>query len=106
VTAGVRGHTVWQSNVGERVSYFVIVGETPDELYAGYRQLTGSTPLPPKAAFGYIQSKARYESQQQVLAVADGYRARGYPLDIMVVDWFSWTRMGQLDINPADFPDP
>ena len=24
----------------------------------------------------------------------------------MVVDWFSWTRMGQLDINPVDFPDP
>jgi alpha-D-xyloside xylohydrolase len=106
VSAGVHGRTVWQSNVGERVSYFVIVGTTLDELYAGYRKLTGTTPLPPKAAFGYIQSKARYESEQQVLAVADGYRARGYPLDVMVVDWFYWTRMGQLDINAADFPDP
>ena len=84
----------------------VIVGTTPDELYAGYRKITGVTPLPPKAAFGYIQSKARYESQQQVLAVADGYRTRGYPLDVMVVDWFYWTRMGQLDIDPGAFPDP
>jgi alpha-D-xyloside xylohydrolase len=24
----------------------------------------------------------------------------------MVVDWFYWTRMGQMDINPAEFPDP
>ena len=106
ISAGMHGHTAWKSDVGERVSYFVIVGATTDELYAGYRRLTGVTPLPPKAAFGYIQSKARYETQQQVLAVADGYRTRGYPLDVMVVDWFYWTRMGQLDIDPGAFPDP
>jgi len=106
ISPGLHGRTVWQSNVGERVSYFVIAGATTDDLYAGYRKLTGVTPLPPKAAFGYIQSKARYETQQQILDVANGYRQRGYPLDIMVLDWFSWTRMGQLDLNPRDFPDP
>jgi alpha-D-xyloside xylohydrolase len=106
VSAGVHGRTTWKSNVGERVSYFVIIGATADELYAGYRKITGATPLPPKAAFGYIQSKARYETQQQVLDVANGYRSRGYPLDIMVLDWFYWTRMGQLDIDPGAFPDP
>lgn len=106
VSPGLHGHTSWKSNIGERVSYFVIIGATFDELYCGYRKLTGATPLPPKAAFGYIQSKARYETQQQVLDVADGYRSRGYPLDIMVVDWFYWTRMGQLDIDAGAFPDP
>lgn len=106
VSPGLHGRTVWRSNVGERVSYFVIAGANDDEIYAGYRRLTGVTPLPPKAAFGYIQSRARYETQQQVLDVAAGYRQRGYPLDIMVVDWFYWTRMGQMDINPVDFPDP
>jgi len=106
VSAAVNGHTTWKSSVGERVSYFVIVGSTTDELYAGYRRITGATPLPPKAAFGYIQSKARYETQQQILAVAAGYRSRGYPLDVMVLDWFYWTRMGQLDIDPSAFPDP
>jgi alpha-D-xyloside xylohydrolase len=106
VSAGLHDHTTWRSNVGERVSYFVITGATLDELYAGYRKITGPTPLPPKAAFGYIQSKARYETQQQVLDVADGYRSRHYPLDIMVVDWFYWTRMGQLDFDPTAFPDP
>jgi alpha-D-xyloside xylohydrolase len=106
VSPGLHGHTVWRSNVGERVSYFVIAGANTDEIYSGYRKLTGATPLPPKAAFGYIQSKARYESQKQVLEIADGYRSRGYPLDVMVVDWFYWTRMGQLDIDPVEFPDP
>jgi alpha-D-xyloside xylohydrolase len=106
VSAGLHGRTAWHSEVGERVSFFVITGASLDDLYAGYRKITGVTPLPPKAAFGYIQSKARYESQKQILEVADGYRTRGYPLDVMVVDWFYWTRMGQLDINAADFPDP
>jgi alpha-D-xyloside xylohydrolase len=105
VYPAVNGRTLWQSKVGERVSFFVITGSY-DEIYAGYRKLTGVTPLPPKAAFGYIQSKARYETQAQILNVAKGYRDRGYPLDVMVLDWFYWTRMGQLDIDPAAFPDP
>ncbi|MGH8201997.1 MAG: TIM-barrel domain-containing protein [Steroidobacteraceae bacterium] len=106
VYPGVNGHTLWQSEVGERVSFFVIIGDDADALYSGYAELTGRTPIPPKAAFGLIQSKARYASQQEVLAVARTYRRKGYPLDIMVIDWFYWTRMGQLDIDPASFPDP
>ncbi len=104
--AGVNGRTAFQSSVGERVSFFVITGNTPEQLYSGYARVTGKTPIPPKAAFGLIQSKARYESQQEVLRVANTYRQKKYPLDIMVVDWFYWTRMGQLDIDPAQFPDP
>jgi alpha-D-xyloside xylohydrolase len=106
ISAAIHGRTTWQSNVGERVSFFVILGKSYDEIYAGYRELTGVTPLPPKAAFGLIQSKARYASQQELMDAAEGYRKRGYPLDVMVLDWFYWTRMGQLDIDPAAFPDP
>ena len=104
--AAVNGSTSFQSEVGERVSFFVIAGAEPKALYGAYARLTGKTPIPPKAAFGLIQSKARYESQAEVLRVAETYRRKNYPLDIMVVDWFYWTRMGQLDINPAEFPDP
>jgi alpha-D-xyloside xylohydrolase len=105
VSLGVNSSTHWYSNVGERVSFFVITG-TPEEIYSGYARLTGKTPIPPKAAFGLIQSKARYDSQAEVLRVANTYRQKGYPLDVMVVDWFYWTRMGQMDIDPAQFPDP
>ncbi|MGK6319548.1 TIM-barrel domain-containing protein [Sphingomonas sp. DT-204] len=106
VSPGLHNRTHFQSEVGERVSFFVITGKSADDLYAGYAKLTGTTPLPPKAAFGLIQSKARYESQAELLGIAEGYRKRGYPLDVMVLDWFSWTRMGQLDIDRAAFPDP
>lgn len=106
VWPGLHSTTRWQSQVGERVSFFVITGKTTDELYAGYARLTGETPLPPKAGFGLIQSKARYESQQELLGIANGYRQRNLPLDVMVLDWFYWTRMGQIDIDRTYFPDP
>ncbi|WP_315760272.1 TIM-barrel domain-containing protein [Sphingomonas sp. Y38-1Y] len=106
VSPGINDKAHFQSRVGERVSFFIVTGKTTDELYAGYARLTGKTPLPPKAAFGLIQSKARYENQAELMAVADGYRSRNLPLDVMVLDWFHWTRMGQMDIDRAAFPDP
>jgi alpha-D-xyloside xylohydrolase len=100
------GESRWTSQVGQRVSFFVIVGSSFDELYQGYRLLTGSVPMLPKAAYGYIQSKQRYTSQQEISDVARGYRERHLPADVMVVDWFYFTKMGQMDMNPKFWPDP
>jgi alpha-D-xyloside xylohydrolase len=106
IEPGFNERTKWTSEVGDRVSFFVIAGNSTDEIYAGYRQLTGATPLLPKAAYGYIQCKQRYRSQAEVMAVAKGYRDRHLPLDVIVVDWFYYTRMGQMDLDPALWPDP
>jgi alpha-D-xyloside xylohydrolase len=106
VELGFNGQTKWSSEVGDRVSFFVIAGDTADEIYAGFRLLTGPTPLLPKAAYGYIQCKQRYASQQELLDVAEGYRKRNLPADVLVVDWFYYTNMGQFDFNPKDWPDP
>jgi alpha-D-xyloside xylohydrolase len=106
IEPGFNEQTRWTSEVGDRVSFFVIAGNTTDEIYAGYRQLTGTTPMLPKAAYGFIQCKQRYSSQDEVLAVAKGYRDRHLPLDVVVVDWFYWTKMGQIDMDPVKWPDP
>ena len=100
------GRTRWTSTLGKRVSYFVIAGKTTDEIYGGYRLLTGATPMLPKAAYGFIQCKQRYSTQDEVLAVAKGYRERHLPLDMIVVDWFYYTKMGQYDFDPKAWPDP
>ncbi len=106
IVPGFNEITTWESEVGERISFFVIAGASTDEIYKGYRTLTGVTPLPPKSAFGFIQCKQRYQSQQEVLDVAKGYRNRHYPADILVVDWFYWTKMGSLDFDAKQWPDP
>jgi alpha-D-xyloside xylohydrolase len=106
VVPGMNEVTTWDSEVGERISFFVIAGATTDEIYQGYRHLTGVTHIPPKSAFGFIQSKQRYESQDELLKVAQGYRERHYPADMMVIDYFHWSRMGQLDMDTKFWPDP
>jgi len=98
--------TKWTSQVGQRVSFFVIAGDTYDKLYEGYRLLTGDVPMLPKSAYGYIQCKQRYTTQKELLDVARGYRERKLPADVMVVDWFYFTKMGQMDMDPRYWPDP
>jgi alpha-D-xyloside xylohydrolase len=106
VDLGFNQRNVWSSEIGQRVSFFVIQGEDSDEIYKGYRQLTGVTHMLPKAAYGYIQSKAIYPTQDQILAVARGYRERQLPLDVLVVDFLNMTRQGELDLDPTRWPDP
>jgi alpha-D-xyloside xylohydrolase len=105
-TLGFNQHNLWSSEVGERVSFFVIAGDTTDEIYQGYRQLTGVTHLLPKAAYGYIQSKAIYPTQEQVLDIARKYREKKLPLDVMVVDFLNMTKQGEMDLDPKRWPDP
>jgi alpha-D-xyloside xylohydrolase len=106
VQAGFNEQTNFQSEAGNRVSYFVIAGNNADEVYAGYKLLTGPTHMLPKSAYGYIQCKQRYESQNELLAVAKGYRDRHLPADMLVVDWFYYTKMGQMDMDAKYWPDP
>ncbi|RRA48237.1 TIM-barrel domain-containing protein [Acidipila sp. EB88] len=116
INLGFNQLNTWSSEIGDRVSFFVIAGDaaagtnsatnTMDSVYQGYRQLTGTTHLLPKGTYGYIQSKAIYPTQEQALAVAKGYRDRNLPLDVLVVDFLNMTRQGELDLDPARWPDP
>ncbi len=106
INLGFNQQNTWSSEIGDRVSFFVIAGTNSDEIYQGYRQLTGITHMLPKAAYGYIQSKAIYPTQDQLMAVAKGYRDRQLPLDVLVVDFLNMTRQGELDLDPARWPDP
>jgi alpha-D-xyloside xylohydrolase len=106
IDLGFNQQNVWSSEVGDRVSFFVIAGDKVDEIYRGYRQLTGVTHLLPKASYGYIQSKAIYPTQEDILAVAKGYRERHLPLDVVVVDFLNMTKEGEMDLDPKRWPDP
>lgn len=106
IDLGFNQQNVWSSEVGDRVSFFVIAGEKSDEIYQGYRELTGIAHLLPKSTYGYIQSKAIYPTQEQALDIAKGYRDRHLPLDVLVVDFLNMTKQGELDLDPKRWPDP
>jgi len=106
IDLGINQRNVWSSEVGDRVSYFVIAGDTSDEIYEGYRLLTGVTQMLPKQVYGYIQSKAIYPTQEQLLDVAKEYRRKNLPLGVMVVDFLNMTRQGEMDLDPKRWPEP
>jgi len=101
------GSYLW-CDVVDELDYYFVVGPEFDGIVAELRQLTGHAPMLPKWAFGFLQSKERYTSQAELLAVAREYRERGLPLDCVVLDWQSWTGdlWGQKSLDPERFPDP
>lgn len=105
VSLGFNHQNTFKSQVGQRISFFVIAGNY-DAIYRGYRLLTGDVPMLPKSAYGYIQCKQRYSSQDELMRVAKGYRDRHLPIDDLVIDWFTYTRMGEMDMDPKAWPDP
>jgi alpha-D-xyloside xylohydrolase len=99
----------WWADVVDELDFYVIHGERFDDITRGYYELTGSTPLPPKWAFGYMQSKERYVNAREMVEVVREYRRRSVPLDVIVLDWRSWPNgpgWGQKSLDPIRFPDP
>jgi alpha-D-xyloside xylohydrolase len=100
VVPGKNGVTTWDAQAGDALSYFVIYGNTTDDLYKGYRSLTGITPLPPKAGLGYIQGVPRSCGQDELLQMARNYREKNWPADVWAID------PGEGDLDEKRWPDP
>lgn len=102
-----RHSLTFSSELAQSINYYVINGDSMDKVIAGYHHLTGRAPMMPKWAYGYWQSRQRYETQEQLLGVLREYRKRGWPLDNIVQDWFYWPEdgWGSHDFDKARFPD-
>ncbi|GGH08964.1 TIM-barrel domain-containing protein [Silvibacterium dinghuense] len=99
----------WWADCVDQLDYYLLYGETYDGVIRHYRCLTGRTPLPPRWAFGYVQSKERYVNGQELIDVVREYRRRAIPLDVIVLDWKSWPNgagWGQKSFDPLRFPNP
>ncbi|WP_407270895.1 TIM-barrel domain-containing protein [Radiobacillus sp. PE A8.2] len=101
------GSYLW-TDTDDEMEFYFIYGPEFDQIIQGVRYLTGEVPMLPKWAFGYIQSKERYVSQQELIDTVKAYRDRNLPLDCIVLDWRSWVGelWGQKTLDPDRFPDP
>jgi len=78
--------------------------------YASFRQeflkLTGPVPMPPLFAFGLWFSRYWPYTDEELLALVDEFRARGFPFDLMVcdTDWRVGASTG-YGVNTKLFPD-
>lgn len=99
-------HMNWVSQTGEEGCYYFIKGNTMDEIIEGYWMLTGPAPMIPKYALGFWQSKMRYMTQGELINVAKEYRERQYPMDIIVIDFYHWSEMGDFKFDRKFWPRP
>ena len=95
-----------------QLDYYVITGDARignrfDAIIDGLRRLTGRAALPPKWAFGYIQSKERYRTAKELADVVRRYRELGVPLDGVVQDWHTWRagHWGEKRVDRARYGD-
>ena len=94
-------------DAAKELDYYFIKGESMDEVVKGYRLLTGSVSLMPRYLFGYIQSKERYVSSDDLINTLREYRRRQVPIDMIVQDWNYWPQgWGYMKMDPKHYPDP
>ena len=100
-----RNVTEWHADSTRQLDYWVTAG-TPREILRNYTALAGRAPEFPENALGLWQCKLRYRTQEEVLDVAREYHRRGIPLDVIVIDFFHWTRQGEWKFDKIYWPDP
>lgn len=91
---------------GNLPDFYILKAASLKEQLSLYWHLTGPAVMLPRYTFGFWQSKMRYTTQQELIDVARQYRAKGYPLDIIVVDFYHWTKMGDFMFDPECWPNP
>lgn len=101
-----KNHTMWVADSAYQADYLVYAGETPADVMRTYCDLTGYAPHFPDWAAGFWQSRLRYESQEEVLAVAREYKRRNVPVAAIVIDYFHWTEQGEWKFDSKYWPDP
>ncbi len=98
------------SEAGNCIDYYFIAGKNADAIIDNYRKLTGEVPMFPLWSFGYIQSRERYQSQQQIVDVVKKYRALNVPLDAVVQDWQYWGEdnhnWNSVQFDNPNYPNP
>ena len=101
-----KNRTTWHAESTKQMDYWITAGDSPAEISLHYAQATGFAPMMPEYGLGFWQCKLRYWNQEQLLNVAREYRRRNLKIDVIVVDFFHWPRMGDYRFDPEFFPDP
>ncbi|KAF3766202.1 family 31 glycoside hydrolase [Cryphonectria parasitica EP155] len=102
--------SVGRAVLGTNIMSFSASSTTKLDYWLGiveaYCAVTGRPPMMPEYGLGFWQSKLRYQTQDELLAVAREYKRRNLPLDVLVIDFFHWRAQGEWSFDKAYWPDP
>jgi alpha-glucosidase len=68
------------------LDYYFIYGPSVKKVVGGYTFLTGTTPLPQMWTLGYQQCRWAYTPEKRLREVADTFRDRDIPCDVLYLD--------------------
>lgn len=71
---------------GGSLNYYFINGPSAKKVIKSYTKLTGRTPLPQKWTLGNQQSRWSYDSRERVEEIADNFRKKDIPCDVIHLD--------------------
>lgn len=85
---------------------FIIDRDSPQAVVRGLSELTGTMPMIPRWALGYQQSRFSYTPANRVIEIADTFRQKKIPCDViwMDIDYMDGYRI--FTFNPTTFPNP
>lgn len=101
-----KNYTEWTSEATKEMDYWITAADTPAQILENYTAVTGRVPVMSDDYLGLWQCKLRYRTQDEVLSVARKYKELGIPLDVIVIDFFHWTRQGDWQFDKEYWPDP
>lgn len=96
---------------GPSFPVIIINRNSPQEVLKALAGLIGTMPLPPKWALGYHQCRYSYYPDSRVLEIANGFRSRNIPCDViwMDIDYMDEYRIFTFEkegfSNPAELND-
>lgn len=87
--------------------YYIISGSKISELIESFQMLTGYASMLPRWVYGYVQSKERYKSGEELVSTLKEFRERHIPIDCIVQDWYSWDDglWGEKIFDKNRYPD-
>lgn len=88
------------------MDYYFIYGPEIKHVVSQYTKLTGKMEMPPMWTLGYQQSRWSYHPEHEIRSVADNFRSRGIPCDVIYFDihYMDGYRVFTWDNNR--FPNP
>ncbi len=91
---------------GGELDYYFIDGPSPKQVIERYTQLTGRAPLPPRWALGYHQCRYSYYPAAKVRDIADNFRKRRIPADVLWLDIHYQDGYRPFTWDRERFPEP
>ena len=98
-------YTSFGADAGE-MNYYFIGGKSIARIIENYTWLTGRMPMPPMWGLGYQQSRWSYFPDSEVLNVAQTFRAKKIPIDVMYLDIHYMDAYKVFTWHPQRFSKP